>query len=404
MSESRILKIVITSSVCVLLVVVGYAIYVKKSQAVARQQRLTALQKTIDATIAQSHQLISEQEFDEAKGVLRNLEARIESEGAWELREAIAEAVQHVHGVESDYKEKIKQGYVYFEGRFMHKSERDRTLARRKVERERQAAEASARTEAERRRLAEAREKARLKREKERAKQMLATALSNLPSVKSQLDATYARDRGSWVLWLLSWELRSMGGKPDRDPEEIEISQERVIASLRGQTAESSPTLTAYRDDIIGLLRSLGYPKYIAYERDVPVSFALDSDKPVLLIGSVASDTVYNNINQSLNTAKKRAANFMQRTIIPDLLKSRLSKRLRAAKLEYFGVVYVYGHRNFVNEEHGGLPESLCIVMATRDYIMFVEGKLTQEALLRGSSVFLASDGPAFVKVELELE
>ncbi|MFH0982157.1 MAG: hypothetical protein V2A79_11520 [Planctomycetota bacterium] len=145
-------------------------------------------------------------------------------------------------------------------------------------------------------------------------------------------------------------------------------------------------------------------PSDDAARRQMPVCFTLNNDRPALLIGSVASDTIFNDINQSLNTPKKRAAAFMQGEILPVLMKSRLSDRLRSAKLEYFGVVFVYGHKNFVREHASAFPESLCLVMSTRDYVAFVDKELSQEALLKNSSVFLAAEGPSFIRVELVLE
>ena len=81
------------------------------------------------------------------------------------------------------------------------------------------------------------------------------------------------------------------------------------------------------------------------------------------------------------------------------------------AKFGYLGLVFVYGNRNFVREGDVFASESLCLVMSAQDFAAFAQRELSQEALLRNSSVFLAVGDPfksvdeyKFIKVELTLE
>jgi hypothetical protein len=68
------------------------------------------------------------------------------------------------------------------------------------------------------------------------------------------------------------------------------------------------------------------------------------------------------------------------------------------------GLIFVYGNSNFVRDRDMPDAESLCLVLSTRDFATFINREQSQEALVRNSAVFLASEGPQFVRVELTLE
>ena len=222
-------------------------------------------------------------------------------------------------------------------------------------------------------------------------------------------DQRYGDARGWWIFWYLAMENISLGGKPEKDPNDCLIGKAEVIRRIQAADARSSPVLLSYRDEILDFVENVDWAAYIIDPEalkagDIPIRFATHQNQAVLLLGTVFSDTVFNNANQAMNTPKKRAAAFAQREVLPTLLKSRLTDRLRAAEFGYVGLIFAYGNRNFVTDEHWAMPESLCLVMSTRDFTAFVNRELSQEALVKNSPVFLASEGPKFVRVELTLE
>jgi hypothetical protein len=330
---------------------------------------------------------------------------------------------------EADHRDKIRAGWTVIDGRLVSPADQQRALAEKKRREEQEAkrkaeerrmaqarakAEAEARAKEERRRRAaeEAeREGARQAAEEEAAKRMVAEAVRNLPSLQAVLDdRKYISDRVHWLMWYLSLKIVSLGGdKPEHDPSEYQMLREDLTRYVQSVSPSDSPLLVAYRDEILDIMQTLAYPAYVSSPDErkagqVPIRFSNHTGKPVLLLGSVLSDTNFNNVNPSVNTPKKRAASFMQREVLPVLLSSLIPERLKSAQLGYFGITFVYGNSNLVRDKDTPTPESLCIVLSMRDYVAFVNRELSQESLVKNSLVFLASEGAKFIKVELNLE
>ncbi len=392
-------------------------------------------------------------DFDAANAILRGLPEEVDKSpfadvATYDKVKADIEAVRGaVSSQEDDYRQKTKAGWKITGGKLVSPDDQARAIAEEKRQEEAQrakrgaedarlAAEAKARQEAEtreeERRRAELQaqeEQARQAREREEAQRKLVEAIKALPALQTALDdQQYVSARGQWMNWSLDMRLISLGEKPKKDPNECLIGKAEVLRRVRAADARSSsvplsypdivsdglylgdvrssPVLLSYRDEILDIVESLDWAVYIINPEarkadDMPIRFAAHQNQPALLLGIVFSDTTFNNVNQAVNTPKKRAAAFAQKEVLPRLLKSRLTDRLRAAQFAYVGLIFVYGNENLVKETDFAMSESLCLVISTRDLVAFVNRELSQEALVKNAAVFLASGGPRFVRVEL---
>jgi len=374
-------------------------------------------------------------EFDAAKAILRDLPEEVDKSpfanvATCDKLTADIDAIRRaVFDEEAECRRKTRAGWKLIDGHLVSPADQERALAEKKrreeqaakrKEEERRMAHARAKAEAEarekesrRRRAVEEAEKelARQAAEKAAAQRMVADTVRNLPSLQTALDDyRYIADRTHWLLWYISLELVSLGGDPpEHGPWDYQMLPKDLTKYVESVTPSASPILVAYRDEILDIMQTLRYRAYVSSPDErkcgqVPIRFANHGGKPVLLIGSVLADTSFNNVNQAMNTPKKRAAAFMQREVLPVLLSGQIPERLKSAQLGYFGIMFVYGNSNFVRDNDTPTPESLCIVLSMRDYVAFADRELSQESLVKNSQIFLASAGSKFIKVELSLE
>jgi hypothetical protein len=183
-----------------------------------------------------------------------------------------------------------------------------------------------------------------------------------------------------------------------------------VIKRIQATDANTFPLIVAYRDEILDIIEYVGWSWSTYGNPDksnseyIPLQFAVHQNSLVIILGTIFSDTVFNNINASVNTPKKRASSFIQKEVFPTLLKTQLPEKLKEAQFGYLGILFIYGNRNFVEEKYVSSPEVLAIVMSTRDLIDFVNRDVSQEAFLNKSSVYIASETAQLIKVEIALE
>lgn len=396
----------------------GYTSNKKKTATLKSMERLSEDQ------ILRARERVKAYAFSEARDVLREVEAQVSK--AEMLNEANKEILldrltmfrTELEAASNEYEAKLAKGYKLIDGRLVSPEAQAHAIAeqkRRKVaERQKLLAEAKAREEKEANERArrEAEQKASEEREgqrleKEEAQRELKKAIRDLPALQKVLDGAAASDR----FWLLSCFLSmQLAATKSEQPDlnEYLIDRDEVIGLIEKPGPHKTALVRAYRDEILDLVRNLDCKTYLRNGKSskvgaIPFRFAIFKDEPTLILGTVFSDTQFNNVNQSVNTPKKRAAAFTQRTVLPVLLSCRPTDRLKSTKLPYFGVLFAYAHKNFVKEKDTPEAELLCIVMATKDFAAFADRDLTQEALLRSAAVFIAS-GPNFVRVELSLE
>ena len=336
-------------------------------------------------------------DFDAANAILRGLPDEVDKSpfadvATYDKLKADIEAVRGaVSSQEDDCRTKTKAGWRIAAGKLVSPDDQARALAEQKRQEEAERARREA-------------EQARLTRER-------GEAIKTLPAVQTALeDERYLIAEVQWVYWYLFTTAKSHGMKLETDPNMYLIEKSEVMRRIRAADARSSPVLLSYRDEILDFVENVDWATYTADAKrlskadDVPIRFATHQNQPVLLLGALFSDTLFNNANRATNTPKKRAAAFAQKEVLPRLLKSRLTDRFKAARFGYIGLIFVYGNANAARDDDSLRSESLCLVVSTRDFAAFVNRELSQEAFVRNSAVFLASEGPGFVRVELTLE
>jgi hypothetical protein len=260
--------------------------------------------------------------------------------------------------------------------------------------------------------LHEQQEKLRQIEAKENAKKRIDEIISNLPSLQDVLQSAAISNFGDMVIWanmILSLELEELNPNEKVSLDEYVLPKMEVIKRVQTADANISPLLTAYRDEILDVIDYVGWSwsRYGNHDKDdsnyIPIKFAVHQNQLVIILGAIFSDKVYNNINSSVNTPKKRASSFIQKEVLPAILNAKLPEKLKNARFGYLGMIFVYGNRNFIEDKHL-LPEILGILISTRDLVDFVNRDLSQEAFLNKSSVYIASETSQFIKVEITLE
>jgi hypothetical protein len=232
-----------------------------------------------------------------------------------------------------------------------------------------------------------------------------------LPTLYSVLDdkKVCLANQITWQVWSTELELNvrniSMGKPAEKNPNEFLIKKDNVIEMIRKSNSSDCPLLFSYKEEICDLIQSSDFVFFKPIGKDlIPIKFASIESKPVIVMGTICSDTIFNNVNTLLNTPKKRASAFIQKNVLPELLEKDIFYFIRNTPFEYIGLVYIYGNRNFIDEDDIlSSTESLCIVISLKDYSPFIKRELSQEEFLKKCFVFLKSEGSNFIKVELVL-
>ncbi|MBN2448591.1 MAG: hypothetical protein JXO22_17830 [Phycisphaerae bacterium] len=395
------------------------------------QEQLT---KRVSAQLQAAKDKADECDFDAANNIISDLRDEVSQspfanqDTCNKLTTDIDAEHKRLSTREVHQRRKIRDGWRVIGGKLVSPEDQSRALAQQKQREEAEAARAQARRaraaeleraqrdaaarEAERRRAeAEAREEeARRARATEEAERELRHALSAVPSLQIALDdALYRSASIEWVLWSLRTQSISLGATPDVHPDACLIGQDEVLRRIDAASEGSSQILLAYRKEISSFIRNTRWPLYITSSeamngRIIPVRFAEYQNKAVLILGPLFSDTVFNNINQTVNTAKKRAASFAQSNILPVLLETTITDRFENTAFEYVGYVFAYGNRNFVRDTDTPMSELLCMVVSTKDLNAFINRELSQERLVAQAAIFLASESQTFMRIELDLE
>ena len=144
-------------------------------------------------------------------------------------------------------------------------------------------------------------------------------------------------------------------------------------------------------------------PYFLYGETSLPVRFASFKDKTVLLISQIGVETVFNTL--SLGT-KERAARIISSNMIPEL--KRLYDTFKDTDLGYLGMVIAYGSKDFSEKSDVlNLKEEVVSLVVAKDTIQsFIQGEVTDNELVKNSSVFLSDRDMVFdvKKIEVELE
>jgi hypothetical protein len=158
-----------------------------------------------------------------------------------------------------------------------------------------------------------------------------------------------------------------------------------------------APALTSLLD---GLRSSVGF---LYAEDDMPFKICAKEKSEGLILSAVASDQIYNTLRLD---PRQRGAKEFESTAIPILLKMRTA--LLQTQAQFYGVVVVYGARDFSRDELGGLavqPEVLAVVTDRENGRSLDEGKITEDEFADKSDIYLRVEGASrLVKVRLKFE
>lgn len=303
---------------------------------------------------------------------------------------------------DKEYNSYLQSGYILVGGRLVSPDEQEAAIAEQKRKEEAERAEQQRIEEETRaRQLAEDQDR-REAEDRERARREFDEAIKNLPPLMEKL--TFSRFHATtWNLVYLSHEL-------DKSTDEFLLNSADVLSRIRKlRYQDNSPIVINYRDEIIELMESVAtrWNSYIITDKKsttaIPLGFAVHKNEPVVIVGTVYSATLYNNVNQLMNTPKKRAAAFLQSDVLPELLAITLPRNLEKTSIRYIALVFSYGNSNFVSDKSDCSAEVLCIVVSLKDLSAFGAREISQEALVRNSMILLSSES-GFVRVELELQ
>jgi len=322
---------------------------------------------------------------------------------------------------EREFERKLGEGYHVVGGKLVSPDQLAQAVAeqegREAAEQTRLEDQAQARAETEEKALAlrEAQQRAleeqqRRRREKEEAQRELKDALRALPSIPDVLEGfEYTMHRTRMSSALISLRLAKIDASKPFNLREFTAGKDDVLQLLRGPEAKKSTILVAYRDEILDFIKNLEFSAYLKSANEpkpdgIPVQFASYQDRPTLLLGTVFSDAVFDNVNLGMNTPEKRAVAFIQQTVLPVLLRSHPTARFKSAKLDYLGIVFAYATKNAARDDEIPEAEFLCIVMPTKDFAAFAQRALSPEGLFKKSAVFLAAGSEKFLRVEIALD
>jgi hypothetical protein len=320
---------------------------------------------------------------------------------------------------ERDYERKLQEGYRVVDGRLVSPDEWAQATAeqerREEAERMRSEAESRARAEAEEKEsaLSEAERRAseeqqRRSLENEESQRELREALRTLPLVEDVLNGfehTLLRTRMASAL--ISRRLAEIDPSRPFRLREFTASKDEFLQSFVQPETDKSIIAQSYRNEIVDCIRSLGFSAYLKSENETMpggVQFAMFRERPVVLVGIVYSDTMFNSADPAKNSPKKRAAVFTRQNVLPVFSKCRPSERLKSASLDYLGIVFAYAGKNFSKSDDRPAAEFLSIVMPIKDFVAFARREVTSGDLLKNSGGYLATGTEKFVSIELTLD
>ena len=142
-------------------------------------------------------------------------------------------------------------------------------------------------------------------------------------------------------------------------------------------------------------------PLFFSAPDGVPIRFVAKEDKTCLLLSGFASDKVYNTLRTS---ARGRATKVL--TPGGTSLLSDVYERFQDSGIDYFGVVMVYGSKDFLDESRAfnEQPEAVCLVASSGDCGKFVNGEITETKFLNNSDVYLSGRGETARAKKIEIK
>jgi len=163
--------------------------------------------------------------------------------------------------------------------------------------------------------------------------------------------------------------------------------------------------ISKYAPALISLLDRLHLEEggLLYSDNDMPFRVFAKEKSEGVLISTVTSNQIYNTLK--LN-ARQRAAKEFDSTAMPILREMR--RALSQTPAQFYGVMILYGTRDFSESEIGGLdvrPDILAVVTDGENCRNLEDGKITGDEFADKCDIYLSyGNDPALVKTRLKFE
>ena len=163
--------------------------------------------------------------------------------------------------------------------------------------------------------------------------------------------------------------------------------------TARNRPFAESKLLHEYRGQIVDLIQkftllgSSQLGQFVTPEQSIPVRFADKNGASVLLLTDIASENTFNILRVS---SRERATKVLETIILPSL--TRFHDALGKTSIKYYGMFVCYGSRDFSNNSDvlNLKGEAIAFIVSVQHCAAFLNGKLTEDALLKAADIFLA--------------
>jgi hypothetical protein len=203
------------------------------------------------------------------------------------------------------------------------------------------------------------------------------------------LDLTAIVASGNKSVWSTTFNYH---GRPAR-------SNVDVIEQLKNsELSESSEVgLKAYKSQLIDMLLSAHSVDFIGDSLPF-IAGTFDGKKCLVVMG--ATGTAYNTLRLS---SKQRAATVLRANILPTL--KEMAETLGETNFRCYGVYIAYGSKTFGSDDSDLQPESVGVIVSSKDVLAFAKNEMTDQSLLDKSTVLLSDrDSQDFARVKLSLD
>jgi hypothetical protein len=200
------------------------------------------------------------------------------------------------------------------------------------------------------------------------------------------------------------WQLAALDPKehPGKTNEEAVATLSAFIGEKvtkderRGYVAEHALAVK-HRQSLIELVNLSPLPLFYG---EIPVRFALKDNSVTLLLTALGSNSVYNTLRLD---PKQRAAKEIEKTLLPAMKRCEF---LKASGIENFGVLVVYGSKDFSESDETPKAELVALVARVDRCMKLAQAQLSEEEFVDTADVYLVDrdmvGGVRKIKISLE--
>jgi hypothetical protein len=203
---------------------------------------------------------------------------------------------------------------------------------------------------------------------------------------------------GLGAKWSLAYEFHREAPKTGADAGNELFSF--LVSAPEAKDAVQHRLLAAHRNELAAIFDRLKLHTFLYFNR--PVAVAQSGPTSTLIIGALASDTVYNTLN---STSRSRAAKVLTATILPAL--KECGEKIEPNAFNAVGILALYGSKKFVDSSSvlNLKPEALTFIVPTDLLRRFASSQLAEDDLVEKADIYLMDrDSPQLRKIRLTLQ